>query len=166
MGAQVPQAVSVLIAYTAKHPLTIAGAPPDAEWIYVGEDFQDYWRVLASFWARGDDLTVIEHDVVCRPDVVEGFASCPEPWCLHRYSNHDPGDSEAWRNALGCTRFRRELVRRVPAAVSSIPEQHRDWHNVCDGIGTKLRGAGFNHHWHEPSVLHHVMSLEGLEIGG
>jgi hypothetical protein len=158
--------VNTLIAFTAKHPLTLRGAPADAEWVYVGEDPHDYWRTLCSFWERGDDLTVIEHDIMCRPDVVEGFAACPKPWCLHKYSNHDAGDSEAWMNALGCTRFRKEIVLAVPDAVSNIEPQWRDWHNLCDGIGENLRAAQFRHHWHEGAVLHHVMSLEGLEIGG
>src|SRR5450631_3934552 len=158
--------LSILIPFTARHPDTLAGAPAGAEWVDVSDGPHEYWRVLCAFWARGEDLTIIEHDVVCRPDITEAFASCPEPWCAFPYSNHDDSEAEAWRNMLGCTRFRRELVRAVPDAVSSIPEQHRDWHNVCDGIGNHVRDAKFWHHWHLPPAVHHRMALGHLSIGG
>lgn len=158
--------MATLIAYTSKHPDTLRSAPPDAEWRYVGVSDHDYWRVLGEFWARGEELTTIEHDIVCRPDILDGFASCPQPWCLHSYSNHDAAQAEAWRSALGCTRFRKELVRAVPDAVSSIPEQFRDWRDVCSHIGANIRAAGFTHHWHHPPVVHHRMQLGHLTIGG
>lgn len=154
--------MNILLAFTATHPDTLAAAPAAAEWVYVGDSDTDYWEALRRFWARGEDLLVLEHDVICRPDVLEGFETCAESWCLHRYSNHDWSDAEAWRNAIGCTRFRRELIAAVPDAVANIEPQHRDWRNVCDGIGSNLRAAGFSHHWHEPPVTHHVMSLSHL----
>ena len=158
--------MSVLICYTAKHPDTLAGAPPDAEWRYVGEDPHDYWRALAEFWERGGDLTIIEHDVICRPDVLAGFLDCGEPWCLHAYHNHDEAEAESWRNALGATRFRSALVRAVPDTVSRIEPQHRDWRNLCDAIGNHLREQGYWHHFHTPPVVHHQMRLAHLEVGG
>ena len=160
----------IVIPYTARHADTIAGAPDTAEWVYVGEDPTDYWRVLCDYWERavhsGEDLMTLEHDVVCRPDVLSGFAACPEPWCLHAYHNHDPGEAEAWRNALGCTRFRRELIRALPDALSRIEPQHRDWRNLCDSIGDYLRECGYTHHFHTPPVVHHQMRLAHLGIGG
>ena len=62
---------------------------------------------------------------------------------------------ESWRNALGCTRYRKELIAAVPDALLSIPADNWDWHNVCDGLGNNLRAAGYSHHWHEPWVSHH-----------
>jgi hypothetical protein len=159
--------MTVLVPFTARHIDTLAGAPPEAEWVYVGETAHSYWECLSEYWERGDDLTIIEHDVQARPDIFASFADCPHPWCLFPYDNHDRSDSEAWRNALGCTRFRGELVRAIPDAVTSIPEQHRDWHNLCDGIGSNLRAAGFTHHWHwDLPVRHHRMQLGHLAIGG
>jgi hypothetical protein len=74
---------------------------------------------------------------------------------------------EAWANMLGCTRFRKELIAAAPDAVSSIPLEQRDWHNLCDSIaGNKVAGvpaplrphsvraAGYTHHWHLPPVRH------------
>lgn len=160
----------ILIPFTEIHPDTLRGAPDDAVWAYVGRDDDAYWRLLCEFWAYGDDFTVIEHDVVCRPDIIASFEACPEPWCAYKYQNicHD-ACMEAWANMLGCTRFRAELLATVPDAVVSVPEDQRDWHNLCDAIaGNKVggmpaplrpgsvRAAGFSHHWHG-SVVHHQM---------
>jgi hypothetical protein len=166
MGDAVRQGMTVLVPFTARHVDTLAGAPPDAEWVYVGETAHSYWECLSEYWERGEDLVIIEHDVVCRPDVSQAFASCLEPWCIFPYDNHDAAEAEAWRNMLGCTRFRRELVRAVPDAVSSIEPQHRDYHNVCDGIGNHLRAHGATHHWHSPAVVHHRMAIGHLAIRG
>lgn len=116
-----------------------------------------YWRMLAEIWAKGEDFAIIEHDVICRPDVAEQFDACPEPWCVFSYANmcHD-ACREAWANMLGATRFRAELIAAVPDALTSITKpEHLDWHNVCDGLGLNLRAAGYKHHWHTPHVAHH-----------
>jgi hypothetical protein len=151
----------VVIPYTARHLETIAGAPENAEWFDVSVDNEAYWRLLGELWLGEDDLLIVEHDIVCRPDVIEGMLTCPKPWCAHGYDNMcHPECMEAWRNALGCTRFRREVMVAVPDAISAIPPgRFRDWHQLCDGVGNRLRAEGFTHHWHEPAVHHHCMRL-------
>jgi hypothetical protein len=146
----------------------MAAAPPNAEWYDVSEDSAAYWRLLCRLWEDGESFMVVEHDVAFRPDVVEQFTVCSEPWCLFPYANICHWECmEAWANMLGCTRFSSELIRACPDAVASIPPDLRDWHNVCDSIaGDKvggqpaplrpksLRAAGFTHHWHHPGVDH------------
>jgi hypothetical protein len=79
-----------------------------------------------------------------------------------------PECQEAWANMLGCTRFRAEVMEACPDALTSIPRELRDWHNLCDHLaGDKtngapsplrpksIRAAGFTHHWHRPEVGHH-----------
>ncbi len=178
-------AALIVVPYAGpRHPEVAAGAP-GAEWHDVSADNHAYWRLLSDCWQRclddGVDLVVVEHDVVGRPDVFDGFGACPEPWCVHAYANICcPGCVEAWRNQLGLTRFRWSLIAACPDALASIPDvpfplpdrsrpaDRRDWHNLCDEIaGDKIagvdqptlrpgsvRGAGFTHHWHEPAVVH------------
>lgn len=147
--------VAYYVPFTKVHPATVAGAPDDAVWVDVSSGPDAYFGAFYGWWARGESFAVIEHDVVCRPDVVEGFEDCPEPWCIHGYDPYCHIECrEAWRNALGCTRFRRELIEAVPDAVASIPLERWDWHNLCDGLGDNLRAAGATHHWHDPPVLH------------
>ncbi len=148
-------ATTFYVPYTAVYPATVAGAPRDAIWVDVATGADAYFGALFNIWERGETFALLEHDVVCRPDVVEAFESCPEPWCAFGYADIcHPECMEAWRNVLGCTRFRAEIVSAVPDAVSSVPPSNRDWHNVCDGLGENLRTAGFTHHWHFPSVEH------------
>lgn len=154
-----------------KHPRALAATPAHAEWHDVYGDTHAYWRLMRDAWSTcletGDDLLVIEHDVVFRPDVLEQFDDCPQPWCLFGYLNMcHPECREAWANALGCTRFRNEVIQACPDAVSSIPEPLRNWNYLCDHIaGNKTNGVPceqtpdglrgqFSHHWHEPHVEH------------
>ena len=131
---------------------------------------------MCEWWERGESFAVVEHDVVCRPDVIEGFETCPEPWCVHPYTPicHE-ACMEAWANMLGCTRFSTELIQACPDAVSSIPPELRLWNNLCDHIaGNKINGtpceqnplgirAKFNHHWHHPAVEHITWLRYGKE---
>jgi hypothetical protein len=154
----------VVYPYTARHPSTLLGAPAGAEWHYVGQDDHAYWRLLGDLWAAGEAFLIVEHDVVCRPDVVEQVANCPEPWCAFPYDDMCHWECmEAWRNTLGCTRFSAEIIRAVPDAVTAIEGRYRDWHVLCDGLGRNLRRC-FTHHWHMPAVRHHHMSLAGIVV--
>ena len=150
--------VAWYVPYARVHERTVNGAPRDAVWVDVSRDPLAYHAALAWAWESGESFALLEHDVVCRPDVVAAFEDCPEPWCVFGYSDICHVECmEAWRNMLGCTRFRAEVLEAVPDAVSSIPEDRRDWHNVCDEVGDRLRAAGFSHHWHFPWVDHHHM---------
>lgn len=155
------------VPHTARHPQTAANAPDGATWVNVAQSPNAYYAALLKWWAQGDTFAVLEHDVECRPDVVASFDECPEPWCLYEYAPvcdcGNPDCREAWRNMLGCTRFRAELIAAVPDAVASIPTDNWDWHNVCDGLGNNLRAAGYTHHWHAPPVFHHrLVQRDGL----
>lgn len=147
------------VPHTACHPETVANAPANATWVNVASSPNAYYAALLRIWAEGETFAILEHDVTCRPDVVESFDACPELWCLYQYDPvctcGNPNCREAWRNMLGCTRFRAELMVAVPDAMASIPTDNWDWHNVCDGLGNNLRAAGFKHHWHGPPVYHH-----------
>lgn len=150
------------VPYAAVHPRTLEGAPRDAIWLDISSSEVAYYGALYDVWARGETFAVLEHDCVCRPDIVQSFEDCPEPWCAYGYHDiccqDETGYSpcmEAWRNALGCTRFRKELLDAVPDALSSVPVDNWDWRNICDGLGNNLRAAGFTHHWHFPPIEHH-----------
>lgn len=166
-----------LIAHTAIHPQTANSAPSNATWVDVSFSPHAYYAALLWQWAKGETFMVLEHDVVCRPDVIASFDECPEPWCLYPYAPEcpcgNPQCREAWANALGCTRYRKELIEDVPDALTAIPRDMPDglpcweWHNVCDGLGAQLRAAGYTHHWHEPAVEHHrLVQRDGLEEYG
>jgi len=153
----------VLVPFTKRHPDIEAAAPAHAEWVDVSEDGFAYWRLLCEWWARGETFMVLEHDVICRPEILEHFESCPEPWCLHPYDDMCHwGCMEKWANSLGCIRFDASLMRAVPDAASSVEDPKlRIWTDACNGLGNNLRDAGFTHHWHFPAVYHHAIGREG-----
>lgn len=156
------------VPFTAKHPDTVANAPDNATWVNVAQHDHAYYAALTHWWEQGETFAVLEHDVICRPDIVESFDACPELWCTYPYVPEcecgNPACREAWRNQLGCTRFRAELMTAVPAALRDAPPHLWDWHNACDGLGNSLRAAGFTHHWHLPGVDHHRgVQRDGLE---
>lgn len=148
---------------------TVEAAPPGTIFVDVSGSADSYWEALNDIWSKGETFAIIEHDVICRPDVVEQFDACDCLWGTFGYANMCHEECrEAWANMLGCTRFRAELIAAVPNALSSIPEDQRDWHNVCDSLAgdkiagvtsplrpNSLRAAGFSHHWHTPYVGHH-----------
>lgn len=148
---------------------TRQAAPPGTIFVDVSGGDTAYWEALRDIWAVGEDFAIIEHDVICRPDTGPEFDHCPELWCSFQYDPIcHPECREAWANQLGCTRFRAEIMAKCPDALTSIPKDRRDWHNLCDEIaGDKIAGvpsslrtgsiraAGFTHHWHEPGVKHH-----------
>ena len=154
------------------HEEVAAACPPGTIFADVSGSNLAYWELLCDIWAKGEDFAIIEHDVLCRPDVVEQFEECPEPWCTFGYQGicHIQCQ-EAWANQLGLTRFRAEVMAAAPDAVTSIPPGPlMDWHNLCDGLGgahpsssamqglvrdKSLRGRHFTHHWHYPAVEHH-----------
>lgn len=147
--------VQFYVPYTVVHQATVTAAPPDAIWVDVSGSDIAYYGAMCDWWSRGETFAVIEHDIECRPDVIEAFNTCTEPWCMFGYAEMcHPECMEAWRNAIGCTRFRSELIAAVPDAATNIPAELWDWHNMCDGLGNNLRAAGFTHHWHHPPVGH------------
>lgn len=152
------------IPHTARHPETIAGSPANATWVDVSSSNIAYYAAMSEWWANGETFMILEHDVVCRPDVIEEADACPELWCVWQYAPvcpcGNPDCREAWRNMLGCTRFRAEIMAKAPDAMD-FPADNWDWHNMCDGVGNNLRAAGFTHHWHEPPVHHHCETGKG-----
>src|ERR1017187_6850110 len=125
---------------------TAAAAPADAVFVDVSGDVTNYWSAFCEWWAAsvasGEDLVVIEHDVVSRPDVIEQFESCDCLWATFPYHNVCHREcQEAWRNQLGLTRFRAELIAACPDALSSIHagwspylQLRRVYRNLCDEI--------------------------------
>ena len=122
----------------------------------VGFGVTDYWQVLGRWWENCGrtrrDLMVVEHDVVVHGDVLRSFDECPEPLCAFTYWL---GGSYGY--GLGCTRFRRELIRVHPDAVD------RAGHLTTDGLpvvghwkrmDTRMWQVLGPPHVHEPPVKH------------
>lgn len=85
-------------------------------------DVTGYCRLLQQVWADGETFAVVEHDVVPHASVYYDFVHCPAPYCAFPY---------AWKTqigpALGCTRFRAELLERAPDAMDRVAAMPSNW---------------------------------------
>lgn len=124
---------------------------------YVGDDDHAYGRILLEAWeCWGDDLAIVEPDIVIDRSVVAGFHSCPEPYCCYPYAmttNIMP--------ALGCTRFSLPFREQYPNAVREaleLPGGYGAGHfrsvDVCLQRYVLAREYGIQPHVHLPAVTH------------
>ena len=150
-----------------RNPLTVAGAPDDAIWVNVEGSPCNYWSLLKTAWKPNHDLFLIEHDVKSSQAQRDEIAACSEPWCLNNYCHFSEVDREAWKwGVLGHTRFRRELIEKMPDLVNDLEPRWHDWHETSTGIGMVLREAGYVPHEHLPYVHHHRMDEGRCESDG
>lgn len=144
---------SILIPFTVRRAVTMAAAPANATWVDVSCSPIAYYATLLDWWSRGETFMIVEHDICVTPEIIREMDECPEPICRCSYSDLCcAGCREAWRHHIGCTRFRAEVVRAVPDAVSAMPPDTWDWTVACNGIGEAV-APRFGNHWHG-SVLH------------
>ena len=140
-----------------RNPLTVAGAPADALWVNVEGSPWNYWSLLKSAWKPDYDLFLIEHDVYSTPEKREEVSACPEVWDISQYHHFSEVDRDAWHwGLLGHTRFRKELIAKVPNLFTDMEYRWRDWHEMSTGIGMELRKLGYAPHEHG-TIYHHRM---------
>lgn len=110
-----------------------------------------YPKLIAEYWSQKQDFAVIEPDIVIREDVAVEFQTCPEIYCCYPY---------AWLTnvgpALGCTRFRKELLEEHPDIMSNVLRQGIGWRQT-DVVLMRhelARARGIQPHVHLPQVEH------------
>jgi hypothetical protein len=128
-------------------------------WAWEGADVSEsdtaYAGLLQQLWTAGQTFALVEHDIVIRPEVLDGLADCDRPWCAYAYQLR--GQLHA---GLGCVKFGADLLRAMPHAVSTTwaeqtlvhPAGH--WCNLDDRLSRVLRRAGVAQHVHTPPVEH------------
>lgn len=89
---------------------------PRARWMTFAIDPLDhraYGGTLQNEWqfchAAHEGLAIVEPDIVVRPDVIDAFLNCPEPYCAFPYALLTDV-----MPALGCTRFSAAFIRKYP----------------------------------------------------
>jgi hypothetical protein len=129
-----------------------------------------YYDLLCKLWADKIDFAIVEHDVEVNPETLDRFAECDHLWCAHSYEVYAGDVSAAYGGpfALGCVRFRAELMERFPDVVVEAgkmdihPVHPPRSYGVMDSTLThQLRGpfgpdrGGVKVHQHAPNVGHH-----------
>jgi hypothetical protein len=111
---------------------------PNAEIVNVVGDQNNYWTAIRERWNASDDLLVIEQDIAFTAIELEEIDSCPEPWCVFGYLHYRDKPESYLERGLGFTRFRKELMAKVP--VNEIP---------CTKTGSIIW-------WHVDSRIYHT----------
>lgn len=133
----------VYVPWTREHPeAREALASEGPHYIDVSRDDYAYWRLFRTLWMGGRPFTIVEHDVVVRPDSIAELDACPERWCAFRVTT-----GEGWVCTLGCVRFR-------PSGSWPVTEGAR-WQDLDWTLEAALVKAGWQKHVHEP-ILDHV----------
>jgi hypothetical protein len=150
----------IVVPYTRLHPATARlanrHAPGHRRVKLDPADMSAYWRLLAACWREPGELTVIEHDIGIGPEVIPGFAACPEPFCGHPYRV-----GRQLLMCLGCTRFSAKLKADHPDVLDVVGEvgndglPAKDWRRLDVRILDELRKRGYRQHWHERPVKHY-----------
>lgn len=128
---------------------------PHVELVDVTHSTTGYHEALDERWQAGCDLVNIEHDIVPHDGVPAAFADCPEPWCVFLYEL-----AVGFIPALGCARFRAELLAAEPDAIQSAGETDNTgvpanaWWRIDVRLDRHLRDRGYTPHIHEPPVVH------------
>lgn len=80
-----------------------------------------YYDAFTSWWLTGETFLVVEHDMGLRADVLPSLEACSNLWCGFTYHIGPPdgGDEVV---ALGCTRFRAELLQTYPDVPARLAE--------------------------------------------
>lgn len=120
------------------------------EFAYVGDSLTAYWERLCRAWADAEDLIVVEHDIEVHGDVLPQLDACPNLWCTFPYLGRQ---RQELKQALGCTRFRSELMGTLPELIERFDGHH--WQRLDCELATRLHWAGFEPCVHHPAVIHH-----------
>jgi len=111
---------------------------------------QDYAYALATLWAKGHDLMVVEQDMAPELGQVAELFMCPEPFCAFDYqvSKHLCWSQVKGAVGLGLARVKDRAQSDIKAMprVPDVP-----WHDLASELGKRLPTV----HVHFPPAVHH-----------
>jgi ABC-type nickel/cobalt efflux system permease component RcnA len=122
-----------------------------------------YWELFNQLWSAREAFTIVEQDTEIHSGVFKSFSRCDELWCAYLYEG--PGyttGGDTLIAALGCTRFRTELMVAESDLITKIALFNDDvhvplksWRRMDSRIDAELRRRGYTCHRHSPPVRHH-----------
>jgi hypothetical protein len=110
-----------------------------------------YSELLADLWEQGEDVMMLEHDVVPHEDSLAEIAGCPEPWCGYAYP--DGGGFRKNASNLGCTKLSAGLIAAT-VDFGTAERGERDWRNCDSRMARCAYVAKIRPHRHYPDVEH------------
>jgi hypothetical protein len=153
----------VVVPFIRIHPLTeraLRELAPDAERVDLRGGTAKYADLLETRWRDADGWLNVEHDIELTADALREAIECPCLWSTSQYQ----GENGLITHALGCTRFRADLIRAVPDAMARARRdasfgrgQYLDhWLHIDSKLAAVLLGEGYEPHVHSEVPHHHV----------
>lgn len=105
------------------HPITRAALrdlAPEAEFVDVSGDLFAYGRLLGRVWADGESFLLLEHDIEVTPRALEEAQTCDRLWCTSPYRYRWLAYEFMLTSALGCARFRGDLLKAHPEVMDRV----------------------------------------------
>lgn len=126
----------------------------------LGPAADAYCTLMERLWAQGEGFAIVEHDIGIHPGVLPQFEACPSWWCGFQYDIGRP-PNHITIAALGCTRFRTELLRAEPDLMEMVGKDGsggvpaRVWQRLDVRMLDHLRLRGYTRCDHTPTVKHY-----------
>lgn len=97
---------------------------PDADWVYTTRGMPWlYPDDVASKWGQGDDLLIVEGDIVAGPMDYQLMESCPHGWCTAPYPLGTARTMFPF--GYGFTKFNAKFQAGLP--YGRVQDHHSDW---------------------------------------
>ncbi|HUX70787.1 MAG TPA: hypothetical protein VMV41_09780 [Cellulomonadaceae bacterium] len=116
------------------------------------------WEMWRDLWAQGDDIVVVEHDIVIHEEVLPRFEDCPNVWCANPYP-YAFGNSDPY-HGTGCVRFRAALTVEFPDLWERVGQRkgpkhpQRHWCSLDGWSQLELWPRNYRQCHHTPAVGH------------
>jgi hypothetical protein len=113
-----------------------------------------YPDAVRARWDTGEDLVIIEHDILPWPGAIDELLACPFDLCGLPYVEHS-----TFATALGCTRIgqRVQSSTEIPLTTTTQgpPFEHPvTWNTLDWDLFSVVQSAGFRLDVHAPPVVH------------
>ncbi len=129
---------------------------PYALWPLDPDDPFAYATLLAGLWNRGDDLIIVEQDMIVPPGAIKAMIKCEALWCSHTYDC----DNDVPAYGLGLCKFSKYVQTIRPSLGEQAARNYRGvarrqhWTTLNERIIYLMEHWGYKVHLHEPEARH------------
>lgn len=145
----------VIVPYIEIHPLVkLVLDKEGAEYIKM-QDKESYWKLLCDIWARGEDVVIVEHDIIPWPGAIDELLGCPAEWCTFTY---EMKQGFGVHHAFGCAKLGSGLMSELPSVWQDVHTTY--WRTLDSQLCEYAQRNRIIPHPHRPAVTH----LHGMDL--
>jgi hypothetical protein len=145
----------VIVPYTEIHPLVKEVLDKEGVEYVRMIDKESYWRLLCDLWALGEDVVIVEHDIIPWPGAIDELLKCPAGWCTYTY---EMKEGFGVHHAFGCAKLGATLMSELPDVWKNVGTTY--WRTLDSQLCDYAQRHAIIPHPHRPPVTH----LRGMNI--